>query len=217
MTRLQLVLAVAAASLSLGAARPGCEGQLGPLWGPIMCPRETLAEAWSVMDAAEPATLATERALFDARLKTCTHGRDERRVADREAVFQCLRNRVWARTRALALREDPASFTGRYLWQSGAGRGEVRVLVESPTQVRLDVRTISRARGHVCTFSLYDAWVGENEVAWKGRHDPEHPESECDFSLRRSGEREVRLDATARCAWVCGATGEYRGVYALQP
>jgi hypothetical protein len=96
-------------------------------------------------------------------------------------------------------------------------RGEARILVIAPNSIRVDLRTVSRARGHVCSFALDDAWARESEVAWKGLIEPGHPESECDFSLRRTGGASFSLSSSGRCAWVCGATGEYRGTYRLQP
>lgn len=207
-------LSVAFAAL----AQPrGCASQLGPLWGPLLCPMEGLGTAWSAMDLREPPALAAERARFDANVAGCLHDKDERRVADRAAAFACVRNRVWARTRALAVRSDPQTATGRWLMDGPAASGELRVLELSPTAVRVELKTVSQRRGHMCTIALDDAWRREGEIAWKGRLEPTHPESECDISLRRLSDGTLRVDSTSRCAWICGAAGEYRGQYDLQP
>lgn len=211
-----LLAGVGVAFAALATPR-GCLGQLGPLWGPILCPTEGLGVAWSAMDLREPPELAAERARFDANVAACVRDRDERRAEDRAAAFACVRNRVWARTRALAVRSDPETLTGRWLMDSGVATGELRVLALSPSAVRIDLRTVSRRRGHVCSLALDDAWRRESEVAWKGRLEPMHPESECDVSLRRLDDGTVRLESTGRCAWICGAAGEYRGQYDIQP
>lgn len=211
-----LLAGLGAAAAAIAAPR-GCAGQLGPLWGAILCPTEGLATAWSAMDLREPKDLATERARFDVNVSACLRDKDARRVEDRATAFACVRNRVWARTRALALRADPETITGRWLLSSPTATGELRVLALSPTAVRLELRTVSRRRGHVCTLALDDAWRREAEVAWKGRLEPTHPDAECDVSIRRLSETTVRLDSTSRCAWICGAAGDYRGQYELQP
>jgi len=216
--RLRLALALVAALAGLGAAAPrSCEGQLGPRWGALLCQSEGLATAWSVMDLRETPDRRDERARFDANIGLCLHDRDARNQTDRSAAFACVRSRVWARTHALALRGEGGGFTGRWLLQSERAAGEARVLVMAPTVVLLELRTVARGNGHVCALRLDDAWAGENEVAWKGVLNPAHPESECDISVRRTGAGTIRIDSTNRCAWICGAGGEYRGIYAIQP
>ena len=218
MRRVRIILAVAAAMLCLGAApRPDCERQLGPLWGPPICAQEGLAVAWTAMNLREPPALAEERRRFDAHIAACTRSRDDRKAEDRRAAFACVRDRIWARTRALAARGDPETMTGRWLMDAREAKGELRILAISTNAVRVELRTISRARGHICALTLDDAWTSEAEVAWKGQITPAYPQSECDVSIRRVGEGTIRLDSTSRCAWICGAAGEYRGVYRLQP
>ncbi|NDC59892.1 MAG: hypothetical protein EBZ50_13935 [Alphaproteobacteria bacterium] len=220
MTRLRLILMCALAALGLAASAPaprGCSSQLGPVWGPALCSAEGLATVWSVMDLREPHDLAAERSQFDARLANCIHGRDARALGDRAAAFACVRNRVWARTRALSVRVDPQTFTGRWVLQAEGVRGEARVLAIAPNQVAVDLRTVTRKRGHTCALHLDAAWSSEAEVAWKGIIEPGHSQAECDVSLRRIGADSLRLDSTSKCTWICGASGEYRGIYRLQP
>jgi hypothetical protein len=219
MRRVHLLLVAAALVVGLAASTPpraGCQAQLGPLWGPALCETEGLAIAWSVMDLREPAELAVERARFDARVASCLYGKDQRRPADRTAAFACVRDRVWARTRALAVRSDPDTLTGRWLADDGTIRGEARILAIAPNSIRVDVRTASRARGHECALLLDDAWTRRSEIAWKGVLASGRPESECDFSLRRTGRATFTLSSSGRCAWICGATADYRGTFRLQ-